>query len=383
MGINDKPEIKFLMLKKRDAQHFIKSIKIKFKNVQIINKKYEILNENKYVLFPLVDNQDLLEILSEFIGETFIFKLVYRKGILNLNYKHTSLQEALKSKIPETYLGSIPQSYDIIGDIATVEFDSSCLSNSVEHIIYKKIIADAIIDVNKNVKSVFEKKSEIKGTYRLRELALLAGEDKSETYHRENDCIFKLDIKKTYFSPRLVFERRRISILNMNENEVIVDMFSGVGPFSIQIANLNNVKIYAFDINPRAYQYLKENIKLNKLKGQIFPHNINIKDLTNPGSQIGNILHNKADRIIMNLPEKALDFINTACYLMKKSGGNLHFYHFSEKPNPIDRAKELLKTELAKINWKIKKTLNSKVVKSYSPKLDLIVLDICIQYLES
>ncbi|KKL55484.1 hypothetical protein LCGC14_2254940 [marine sediment metagenome] len=382
MGINNKPEIKFLMLKKRDAQQFITSIKGKFKNVQIINQKYKILYENEYILFPLVDDQDLPEFLSDFIEKNFNFKLIYRKGIQNLNFKHRSLQEALKSKIPERYLDSIPQSYDIIGDIAILEFDASSLINSVERIICKKIIANAIIDVNKNVRSVFEKKSEIKGNYRLRELAFLAGENKSETIHKENDCIFKLDVKETYFSPRLVFERRRISTFNMNENEVIIDMFSGVGPFSIQIANINNVIIYAFDINPCAYQYLKENIELNKLKGKITPHNINIKDLTDPKNHIGKILHHKADRLIMNLPEKALDFINTACYLMKKSGGILHFYHFSEKPNPIERVKELLKIKLEILNWNIEKILNSKVVKSYSPKKDLIVLDIRMYYLE-
>jgi len=383
MRINEKHEIRFLMLRKRVAQHFIQSIKVKFKNVQIIDQKYEILYENEYILFPLIDDQEHLGDLYDFIEKKFIFKLVYRKGVPNLNYKYRSLQEALKNKIPEIYLDSIPQSYDIIGDIATVEFDTFILSNSVEHIIYKKIIADAIISVNKNVKSVFEKKSEIKGTYRLRELALLAGKNKSETTHKENDCIFKLDVKKTYFSPRLLFERRRISTLKMNENEIIVDMFSGVGPFSIQIANQNKVIIYAFDINPIAYQFLKENIKLNKLKGKIFRHNINIEDLTHPESQIGKNLHNKADRIIMNLPEKALDFINTACYLMKKSGGILHFYRFSKRPNPVEKAIELLKTKLGSLNWNIEKTLNSKVVKSYSPKEDLIVLDVYIQYLES
>ena len=383
MGINNKSEIKFLMLNKRNAQHFIKSIKIKFKNVQIINQKYEILNENESILFPLVDDQELLGNLSDFIENFFFFKFVFRKGVPNLNYKYRSLQEALKSKIPEIYIDSIPQSYDIIGNIATIEFAASCLSNSIEHIMYKRIIANAIIDVNKNVKSVFEKKSEIKGTYRLRELALLAGENKSETNHRENDCVFKLDVKKTYFSPRLVFERRRISTLEMIENEIIVDMFSGVGPFSIQIANHNKVKIYAFDINPMAYQYLKENIKLNKLKGKIIPHNINIEHLTELQSQIGKDLHNKADRIIMNLPEKAFDFIDITCYLMKKSGGILHFYRFSEKPNPIEKAKKLLKTKFESLNWKIEKTLNSKVVKSYSPKEELIVLDLYLQYLES
>ena len=84
MGINNKSEIKFLMLNKRNAQHFIKSIKIKFKNVQIINQKYEILNENESILFPLVDDQELLGNLSDFIENFFFFKFVFRKGFPNL-----------------------------------------------------------------------------------------------------------------------------------------------------------------------------------------------------------------------------------------------------------------------------------------------------------
>ncbi len=379
--MNNKAETKFIRLKKKDAQQFIKSIKNKFKNIQIINLKYKILYENDDVLFPLIEDQDLIDKLTVFAVKKFSVNVISTKGIHNLNYKHRSLPEALKDKIPEKYIDSIPQSYDIIGDIVIVEFDDSNLLYTIDSNKYKKIIAEAILSVNKNVRSIFEKKSEIMGTYRLRKLAFLGGENKSETVHKENDCFFKLDIKKTYFSPRLVFERRRISSLDISKNEIIIDMFTGVGPFSIQIAKLNNVKIYAFDVNPRAYLYLKENIELNKLVGKILPHNINIKDLHDPGNQIGKILHNKADRIIMNLPEKSLDFINTACYLMKKSGGILHFYHFSKKPNPIENAMDFLKIKLARLNWNVEKILNSKVVKSYSPKEDLVVLDLKIKYL--
>ena len=69
----------------------------------------------------------------------------------------------------------------------------------------------------------FEKKSEIKGSYRLRDLVYLAGENKTETVHKENNCVFHLDIKTSFFSPRLVYERRRISESNIQENEVIVE----------------------------------------------------------------------------------------------------------------------------------------------------------------
>lgn len=381
--MNNKAETKFIKLKKKDAQQFIKSLKNKFKNVQFINQKYKIFYENDFILFPLVENQEIIEKLTDFVKIYFNSKVISKKGLPNLNYKNHSLHEAVKDIIPEKYLDSIPHSYDIIGDIAIVEFSENNLNCHIEYNTYKKIIAKAIINVNKNVISVFEKKSEIEGTYRLRKLAFLAGENKSETIHKENNCVFKLDVKQTYFSPRLVFERRRISSLNIKKNEVIVDMFAGVGPFSIQIAKLNNVKIYAFDVNPRAYQYLKENFELNKLKGKINPFNMNVKDLLDPKNQIGKTLYNKADRMIMNLPEKAIDFINTACYLLKNSGGILHFYHFSEKPNSIEKTKEILRNELVKLNWTIEKIIISKVVKSYSPKVDLVVLDLKIKFLNS
>lgn len=381
--MNNKADTKFIKLKKKEAQQFIKSIKNKFKNVQFINQKYKILYENDHILFPLVEDQALIDKLTDFIKMAFNFKVISKKGLPNLNYKHRSLYEALKKIIPEKHFDSIPQSYDIIGDIAIVEFSGTSLINHTEYNTYKEIIAKAIINVNKNVKSVFEKKSEIEGTYRLRKLALLAGENKSETIHKENNCFFKLDVKQTYFSPRLVFERRRISTLNIKENEVIVDMFAGVGPFSIQIAKLNNVKIYAFDVNFRAYQYLKKNVEINKLKGEIIPYNINVKKLIDLDNFIGRKLNNNTDRIIMNLPESTIDFLNIACHLMKKSGGILHFYHFSKKPNPIDKTKETFKTELVKLNWTVEKTLNSKIVKSYSPKEDLIVLDLYLKYLKS
>ena len=169
----------------------------------------------------------------------------------------------------------------------------------------------------------------------------------------------------------------------MNENELIVDMFAGVGPFSIQIAKLNNIKIYAFDVNPQAYHFLKKNIEMNKLKGKISPFNIDIKKLLNPSDHLGKLLSNTIDRIIMNLPKNSINYLDVVCFLMKKTGGILHFYSFSEKPNPIERVVKILVNKLKNLNWTIVQILNSKIVKSYSPKAELIVLDLRIKHLGS
>jgi tRNA (guanine37-N1)-methyltransferase len=156
-------------------------------------------------------------------------------------------------------------------------------------------------------------------------------------------------------------------------------MFAGVGPFSIQIAKKHKVMIHAFDINPYAYNYLCENISLNKLIGTITPHNLDINNLLNSNNEIGKSLKNKADRVIMNFPENSIKYLNVACYLMKKSGGILHNYQISTKPNSIKNAINKLDDNLRKNNWFIGQIITSKVVKPFSPKSDLVVIDLIIR----
>ncbi|MFX0142677.1 MAG: class I SAM-dependent methyltransferase family protein [Candidatus Hodarchaeota archaeon] len=381
MGSNNNLELLHIKLNKKDGQQFINFIKKNLKNTQIVNHKFKILYENDYILYPIINDQDLLRKTKNIIEKQINFEIISKEGIPNENYKPRTLQEALEGRIPDEYLDLIPKSYDIIGHIAIVEFDNFDQLNEQKYLDFKDKIAKAIVEVNKNVKTVYEKQSEIKGKYRLKELALLCGEDSPETVHKENDCIFKLNIKNTYFTPRLVFERRRVATSGIKENELIIDMFAGVGTFSIQIAKIKKVKIYAFDVNPDAYNYLRENVNLNKLKGEIFPINLDIKDLLEPKNQLGKSLIHGANRIIMNLPETSIKFIDAACFLMKESGGILHFYQFSEKPNPIEKSLKNFEDELSAHNWEIESIFKSKIVKHYSPKSELVVLDLKIKAL--
>ncbi|MFX1455746.1 MAG: class I SAM-dependent methyltransferase family protein [Promethearchaeota archaeon] len=375
----DRTIINFLKVERTEGQFIIRLLKNHFVNDSIIDQRYHVSHEDRFILFPLVDNQEAIDRLKESLDRAVKYAIISREGSFRENYKYKSLEEALTGKIPNSYFNLIPKSYDITGNIAILEFDKNFGIRNSEFRKYKQLISNAVMSVNKNVKSVFEKKSKIKGDHRLREFCHLSGENKSITMHKENNCVFKLDIKKTYFSPRLVYERRRISNFKFQENEIIVDMFAGVGPFSIQIAKLNPVEIHAFDINPEAYKYLKINIKLNKLKGKIIPYNIDVRSLPDPSNTIGKRLYGTVDRIIMNLPQKSIDFIDLTCFLMKKSGGILHFYQFSEKPNPIENIIEVLNNKLNCINWNITKVESSKIVKSYSPKAELVAIDLNIK----
>ncbi|MFX0076998.1 MAG: class I SAM-dependent methyltransferase family protein [Candidatus Hermodarchaeota archaeon] len=373
--MNNDRNTQFLKVKKESANKLLNLIKSRYRDNQIINKRKKIIQIEDYILFPLIKSGEEINKLVENETIDFVCEIVNTKAEFDPNYKFRTIEEALATELPENIINLIPKSYDIIGNIAIIEFDRFTSLHQDKASSYKKAVAEAIIKVNKKVETVYEKTSEVKGKFRLKELQLLVGNDNPETTHKENNCTFKLNVKNMYFTPRLVFERKRLSLLNFTKNEVIVDMFAGVGPISIQIAKTNEVQIYSFDINPMAYRYIVENVNLNKLRGNVLTYNMDVAELMKSSNELGNILKENVDRVIMNLPEQSMNYLDTACFLTKKSGGLLHFYQFCEKPNSIENGIEKLSSILNKLGWRLEEILNSKIVKPFSPKSDLIVVD--------
>ncbi|MFX1398986.1 MAG: class I SAM-dependent methyltransferase family protein [Promethearchaeota archaeon] len=373
-------DIIFIKVRNKDAELFLKLLNNTFRNRKVLNQRVGVQHEDNNVLFPIINEEELLKILCDSIGEKVRHIFVSRVAELKKDYKAKTIEETIENKFPKDLLKLVPKSYDIIGDIALIEFDDPQLQNIPNSENFKKEVSKGLIKVNKRVKTVFEKLGKVSTKYRLRDLRLLGGKGNTETVYKENHCIFKLDVMTTYFTPRLVFERKRITSCRIAPKEKIADLFAGVGPFSIQIAYNHNVSIFSFDINPKAYRYLVENIKMNKLKGEIYPYNIDIREIIEPSNEIGKFLKKQFDRVIMNLPEKSLDYLDVACFLLKGKG-IIHNYQFCEKENAIDKAITNIKVHLNRIDWQIENILTAKIVKPYSPKADLVVVDLYIKQL--
>ena len=317
-------------------------------NQSLINLDLKIKRVDDFVYIPLIVPLD-----KELMDELAIYEVEITDTEFEIHTKGPkSLKDFLKDKIEDDKVEDIKKSFDIIGDVVILEIPE-------EFEDYKHVIGEAALKFTKR-KAVYRKKSEIKGVIRTRELEHLAGEDNSETIHREFGSRFMLDVKMVYFSPRLATERRRISDQVQNK-EIIIDMFAGIGPFPISIAREHNAKIYAIDINPYAYKYIKRNIELNKLEGKIIP-------LLGDVGEVLNGLNLKADRIIMNLPGTAWTFLDTAIKHLKP-GGVLHYYEFaSEYQIPIERIIETAYPRKVEV-------LNSRKVKSKSPGVWHIGID--------
>ena len=183
-------------------------------------------------------------------------------------------------------------------------------------------MAKQIMTIHKGIKTVLSQTSPVKGDHRVRELRLLAGENKTVTKYKEAGCIFSVDVEKCYFSPRLNHERLRIAS-QVSPNEIVVNMFAGVGCFSIIIAKkVPQTKVYSIDINPTAYQYMQENVRMNRVFGKVVPLLGDSKEI------VETQLQGVADRVLMPLPEKALEYLPAALSALKKSGGWIHYYDF-------------------------------------------------------
>lgn len=274
--------------------------------------------------------------------------------------------DLLEDKLPPHLLASLPHAIDFIGDIAIIEIPPE-LEN------HRKLLGEAILEANKRVTTVLAKSSAVEGVFRVRKFEVIAGQGKTETVHKEHGSIYHVDVAKTFFSPRLSHEHNRVAS-QVNEGETVVDMFAGVGAFSILIAKKHeNVRAYAIDVNPEAIKYLEKNIVANRVQGKVTPILGDVRKV------VKKQLVGVADRVIMNLPEKAVEYVDVACQALKPEGGIMHYYEFAKAPNPLETAKVRLTEAVKKANRNLSKVLFAKTVRATAPFEWQIVVDAKIQ----
>jgi tRNA (guanine37-N1)-methyltransferase len=271
----------------------------------------------------------------------------------------------LAEKLEPWELNMVNRSYDIVGDIAIIR-----LPESLKH--QTRIIAEAVMKTNRRVKTVLQQVSSVSGDFRLRGLEWIGGERRTETIYREHGCLAKVDLRACYFSPRLSYERMRIA-QKVQPKEVVVNMFAGVGCYSIIIAKLSEAeRVYSIDINPIAVQYMRESIRLNKVERRVVPMQGDARKI------VREELQNVADRVLMPLPEKAYEYLDCALSALKPLKGWVHYYDFEharKDENPIEKTKE-------KVSRKLKTIIDDfeiqfgRVVRRTGPNWYQIVLDV-------
>lgn len=253
--------------------------------------------------------------------------------------KMTTLKKALSKKLTKKQLSLLPRSYDTIGEIAIFSDFPKELKRK------EKIIAETLLRLHKNIKTVAKKTKKHYGVYRLRKVKILAGKRKKTTLHKESKALMKVNVETCYFSPRSSSERLRVANLVKKDEKVLV-MFSGVLPFPLVIVKNSKPKIvYAVELSKNCHKYALENIKLNKAD--------NIKAYCGDVKKVLPRLRKRFDRILMPLPQTSERFLHNALKVSKR-GTIIHLYKILSEKEVKDFLKDIKEKYGVRVLRKVK-----------------------------
>ena len=312
-----------------------------------VDKALAILDDGQSVVIPL-----LKEPWAEVMG-------AYHAALVDTHFPSRKTrtdpidQVRAMVAVPETLKLLLPEKWEQLGDVVVVK-----LPNELN--AHERAIGEAYAKALK-AKTVLRDVGGVSGDLRTPVVKTLFGTD-PVAVHTENGIQYKLDASKVMFSSGNVDERMRMAGVEC-DGETIVDMFAGIGYFTLPLAVYQRPKrIISCELNEVSHGYLVENIALNNVDGKVEPILGDNRDL--PGDAF-------ADRVIMGYVKTTHEFLQTAFRLLK-SGGVIHYHETC--PNgllperPVKRLRDAARKNKVEV-------LRFKEVKSYSPGVSHIVVD--------
>lgn len=313
----------------------------------LLDPGYRVRRENDHILFPLTRPLSLEE--AEALGGEPCVASFEERGRKPASVREF-LEERLGGPVDAVY------SYSVVGDIVLV----SMRPEKVER--YGRLIGEAIATIHPGVGAVYAKVSTV-GEFRVQRLVHLYGERRTWTVYKEHGIRFWVDVARMYVNPSLAEEHRRVAKM-VGEGELVLDMFSGFGGFSLHIASLREAVVVAADINPYAVEALRRSIGMNRLRGEVHPLHYDAR-------LAEALLRRSFTRIVANNPIHIYEFSRPLCSLAVE-GGAVHYYLVSGSgEEAAERAREALSEAGCRVN-----VLGVRRVLDYSPYRYIYAVDL-------
>ncbi|MDZ7687966.1 MAG: class I SAM-dependent methyltransferase family protein [Halobacteriales archaeon] len=243
-------------------------------------------------------------------------------------------------------LGYEPR-FETVGDVALLEPEED------------EEAGDALVEADNGIVTALRVESPVEGEERTRRMSYVAGERKTTTVHREYGREFVVDLTNVYFTPRLAEERERVAS-QVREDETVFDMFAGVGPFTVAGAE-REARVVASDINERAVELLRENAERNKVAERVEAYNEDARVVAERVAEDGG-----ADRVYMNLPHTADEFLDSTMGALSDEGGVVHYYDIRHEDDLFEGAVEEIREAAGEAGYGVE-VLERVVVRSYAP----------------
>ncbi len=264
------------------------------------------------------------------------------------------LEKELQGVIPHGV--PLPAGYYRLGHVVLVALKPDALR-------YANEIGHAILQYCKGARTVAIKTGPTAGITRQPSYRVVAGNPCTNTTHIENGVKFRLDPLQLTFSRGNKGERMKMAA-EVDASETVIDMFACVGQFTIPIAKIAGAQVVALEINPVAYEFLKENIELNGVTDRV-------RSIL--GDCRKTIPSRTADRIIMGYLHNTVAFLPAALTGLKPNGGLIHMHALvhdedcSETHNTI---------KIVSKEHGYSTTIVHRRIKKYSPRMDHYCFDI-------
>lgn len=280
------------------------------------------------------------------------------------------LIKKLEGQLSQEELDLLPSGFQTLGEVVIIKLDERLLGK-------KELIAKAYLDILHYMRAVYLNRGKIEGKFREPEhIEYITGEKNPIVLHKEHGVKYRFNIKKIMFSKGNINERKHLASL-VEKGEIIVDMFAGIGYFSLPIAVLARPEqIYSIELNPTAYKYLVENIQLNNVEDIIKPIQGDCRKIVLTLSEKGV----KADRIIMGVFPAPKGYIEEALTLVKNGGTIIHYEGIIDKDQDLLLYEEF--SQIAQNQGFPSELKDRRLVKSYGPNLFHVVYDILVKKTE-
>ncbi|MGC8562414.1 MAG: class I SAM-dependent methyltransferase [Thermoplasmata archaeon] len=192
---------------------------------------------------------------------------------------------------------------------------------------------------------------------RIPEVRLISGIH-TEVVQREDGTLYKMDPEKVMFSKGNKRERHILAEM-VHEDETVLDMFSGIGYFSIPVS-FKVKRIYSCEINPDSFHYLLMNMRMNGVRNMVpmlgDSYSIPMKEFS--------------DRIIMGHFDSHKYLQKAFLYLKRE--GKIHLHALARRGDYASLVEKYG-------NYEFVSGVNVRKVKSYSPSQDHVVLDLDVK----
>ncbi|CAA7025271.1 unnamed protein product [Microthlaspi erraticum] len=309
-----------------------------------------LLLDEKYSGEEVQDLPEAIKVLFKEAKKTdasLSFELV--KCRLTLFYDYWQMNEVLEALLPKGMI--VPSAFETVGHIAHLNLRD-------EHLPYKRLIAKVVLDKNQpKIQTVVNKIDAIHNDFRTMQLEVLAGNHSLVTLVVENGLRFHVDLARVYWNSKLGTERQRL-LLGFDHNDVVCDVFAGVGPIALAAARVVK-RVYANDLNPHAVEFMDQNRIVNKLEKRIEIFNMDGRRFIT--SMFSSEKGRKITQVVMNLPKDAaesLDAFQGVYNGRQRDQGlsfpTIHVYGFSKAADPEFDFHERIRIALSEVAVDVK-----------------------------